>query len=394
MDKTISTTDSTGRLTARGAEMHLPWIDLLRIIACALVVLAHCCDSFVGAFDSDHTAFLTGASIGSLTRPSVPLFVLMTAILLLPLPQNTTLRQFYHKRVWRIIPPLIFWSIALPVLFYIYYANINPDTTNPTVDTTLYTPDNLWQKIWLMIVNFNFDTVPLWYLYMLIGLYFIMPVVNSWLVSADKRDIKLFLTLWGVSLFVPWLKLIAPHFGYTGNFGSMEVLGGCDWNAYSTFYYISGFVGYMVLAYYVRTYPPQWSRIKASALLIPMFIIGYVITFGGFVEIQNLFPGDYSYLEVIWYFSGFNVFMMTFPLLIFFSRLKIKPRKWMRKLAKLTFGIYLCHFIFVYISFDLYYGLGISPALKIAIMFATSFICATTVTWILSLTPFTRKFIY
>lgn len=391
MDQTVNMTLPEAR-SARTTG-HLPAIDLLRIIACALVVLAHCCDSFVGAFDSDREAFLTGAAIGSLCRPSVPLFVLMTAILIMPLEPGTTARAFYRRRIGRILPPLIFWSIALPAIFYLYYAHINPVTSNPTIDSALYTPSSLWQKIWLMIFNFNFDTVPLWYLYMLVGLYLIMPVVSSWLTSADRRDIRLFLILWGCSLFVPWLRLVAPHVGYTGNFGSMEILGACDWNAYGTFYYLSGFIGYIVLAYYMRTWPPQWSAAKSHAILIPMFIVGYVITFGGFVEIQNHFPGDYSYLEVIWYFTGFNVFMMTFPILFLFTRISIKPSPWLGSLARLTFGIYLCHFAFIYISYDLFHSLRIIPAVKILLMFTTSFSSAALLTWLLSLTPLTRKYI-
>lgn len=369
------------------------WIDLLRVIACALVVLAHCCDSFVGAFDSDRTAFLCGSAIGSLTRPSVPLFVLMTAVLLLPLKPQTSLAGFYKKRIGRILPPLIFWSIALPVLFFVYYRYINPATLNPTIDVPSYTAGNLWQKIWLMVFNFNFDTVPLWYLYMLVGLYFIIPIINSWLVTADKKDIRIVLYIWGFTLFIPYIKLLAPHVGYQGNFGSMEIFGACDWNQYGTFYYLTGFIGYMILAYYIRTWEINWSPAKTAAVCVPMFIVGYAITFGGFVKIQDYFPGDYSYLEVIWYFTGINVFMMTFPILLVFSRIKMTPKPWLTKLASLTFGIYLCHFIFVYSSFDIYNALEINPVFKIFAMFLTCFVAAAVLTWILSLTSFTRKFI-
>lgn len=377
---------------SRQAE-RTPWIDLLRVIACALVVLAHCCDSFVGAFDTDRTAFLTGAAVGSMARPSVPLFVLMTAVLLLPLRPETTLRAFYRKRIGRILPPLVFWSIALPVLFFVYYRFINPETLNPTIEVQSYTAGNLLQKIWLMVFNFNFDTVPLWYLYMLVGLYMIIPIINSWLTTASRKDIRTVLYIWGFTLFIPYLKLLAPHVGYQGNFGSMEIFGACDWNQYGTFYYLTGFIGYMILAYYLRAWQLEWSMKKTLAICLPMFAAGYAITFLGFVKTQDFFPGDYSYLEVIWYFTGINVFMMTFPVLVLCSRIKMRPRPWLTKLAALTFGIYLCHFIFIYSSFDLYNALDIHPIFKIIAMFATSFTAAAALTWILSLTKITKRFI-
>lgn len=95
------------------SKERLAWVDGLRILACIMVVTAHACDSFVGQFDTDRVAFLTGVSIGSLMRASVPLFVMMTAVVLLPLRQGTSLESFYRKRVGRLILPLIFWSLAL-----------------------------------------------------------------------------------------------------------------------------------------------------------------------------------------------------------------------------------------------------------------------------------------
>lgn len=369
------------------------WIDLLRIFACLLVVFAHCCDGFVGAFDTDRGAFMAGAALGSLSRPSVPLFVLMTAILLLPISGQPTLGGFYRKRIGRIIPPLIFWSVALPVLFYIYFGIINPSSGNPMVDTSLYTGSNLWKKIWLMVFNFNFDTVPLWYLYMLVGLYLIMPIINSWLASASKHDVQLVLKIWGFTLFIPYLRLLAPHVGYEGNFGSMEIFGACDWNAYGTFYYLTGFIGYLILAFYIKKWPLQWSTGKTLAVGIPMFALGYLITFGGFVTIQDYYPGDYSFLEVIWYFTGINVFMMTLPILLIFSRIKIMSTAWMRRLANLTFGIYLCHFIFVYVTFDLFNLAVLPPVVRILCMTAVTFAVSALVAWLFRQTKFTRLFI-
>ena len=63
---------------------NIGWIDLLRILACFLVVFSHCCDGFIAQFDANRDSFLTGVFSGSLVRPCVPLFVMMTGVLLLP----------------------------------------------------------------------------------------------------------------------------------------------------------------------------------------------------------------------------------------------------------------------------------------------------------------------
>lgn len=372
---------------------RIAWVDALKIVACLLVVIAHCTDPFVGAFDSDRTAFVTGVAVGTLTRPSVPLFVMMTAILLLPSPEGLTLGQFYRRRIGRILPALIFWSLVLPVAFYLYFGHANPGSANPTVDTASYTWSGLWHKICLMTVNFNFDTVPLWYLYMLVGLYFIIPVISPWLHRASRRDVRLLLTIWGFTLLLPYIKLLAPAVGYTGNFGSMEIFGACDWNAYGTFYYVSGFFGYMLLAYYIRRWPLQWSRAKTAAICVPMFIAGYCITFFGYLKLQELYPGDYSYLEIIYYFTGINVFMMTFPVLVAFSRLRLRPRPWLGRLASLTFGVYLCHFFFVFVAYDLFDIAGMAPVGRLLLMAVTAFAASCLLTWLMRQWSPTRRLV-
>ena len=66
------------------ARERIGWVDLLRVIACFLVVFSHSCDAFVAVFDSDRATFLQGALAGSFVRACVPLFVMMSGVLLLP----------------------------------------------------------------------------------------------------------------------------------------------------------------------------------------------------------------------------------------------------------------------------------------------------------------------
>lgn len=131
------------------------WIDLLRVIACFLVVFAHCCDPFVARFDTDRSTFLQGCAAGSAVRSCVPLFVMMTGVLLFPL--RSSMNEFYRKRIGRIVPPLIFWSVMLPVLYFVYL-NYIATTDNPTIDMSTFTWQMTVTKICTFIFNFNYDT--------------------------------------------------------------------------------------------------------------------------------------------------------------------------------------------------------------------------------------------
>ncbi len=374
---------------------HIGWADALRIFACFLVVTAHCCDPFVAAFDGSAN-FVTAVGVGSLMRCCVPLFAMISGLLLFPVTMD--MGVFYRKRLKRVVIPFVVWSLVLPLLYYFYFA-AGAVTTNPSivngVGMDTYTWDATVTKLYTFLFNFNYDTTPLWYVYMLIGLYLFMPIISPWLTRAKKQDIKLFLGIWIVSMVLPYVQMFAPQLGYPGNYGNMGILGLCDWNPYGMFYNFAGFMGYMVLAHYLVKFPPAWSWGKTLAIVIPMFIVGYLITFLGFLETQNIYPGDYSKLEILWYFSGINVFLMTFAVFLVFSRLKIQSRPWMTKLAALTFGIYLCHFFFLQCVYDLMHGvlgLGALPAgVKIPLMALSAFAVSALIVWILSRSRFTRR---
>lgn len=372
---------------------NVGWVDALRVIACLLVVFSHCCDPLVAHFDSNREMFLTGVFSGSLVRPCVPLFAMMTAVLLLPIAPGTTLNQFYRKRIGRILPPLVFWSLLLPLMAFFYFTEVNPHTPNPQLSVADYTVGTLLQRLYTFVFNFNFDTTPLWYLYMLIGLYFVMPILSSWLTQASRKEIKTVLYVWGASLFLPYLKMVAPVLGYSGNYGHMGLFGECDWNVYGSFYYVSGFIGYLILAYYLKRYPLDWSWRKIALICLPMFAVGYVVTSVGYVITNAYFPGNYAYLEILWYFAGINVFLMTFPVFIVIQKCNFRSRQWLSRAARLTFGVYLCHFTFTFVSYDLYNLPCLPYVVRILLAAVTTASISVLVTWILSKCRWTRVFV-
>lgn len=369
---------------------QIGWVDFLRILACFLVVLAHCCDPFVGSFDGS-TNFKAAVCIGSLVRPCVPLFAMISGVLLFPVTME--MGAFYAKRLKRVLIPLIIWSLLLPLFYFGYFA-VGVQTLNPNIVSDAYTWSATIDKLYTFFFNFNYDTTPLWYVYMLIGLYLFMPIVSGWLTQAKRKDIKIFLGIWIFSMTLPYIQMLAPALGYEGNYENMGILGVCDWNPYGMFYNFSGFMGYMVLAHYLTKYPLTWSWKKSLAITVPLFLIGFSITFFGFLETQKYFPGQYSKLEILWYFSGINVFLMTFAIFVNISRLRIQPSLWLSKLAALTFGIYLCHFFFVQCAFDFvnFIGLGsCSTIVKIPLMACVATVVSGTLVWLLSLNKWSRK---
>lgn len=372
-------------------QTHIGWIDYLRIFACILVVLAHSCDPFVAKTDSNYSEFLTGSFLGSLVRSCVPLFVMISGVLLLPV--KTDMSTFYKKRFKRILMPFVFWSLALPLLYY-FYLNFGPETVNPNISMDEHSLNATLTKLYTFVFNFNYDTIPLWYVYMLIGLYLFIPILGGWLSQASKKDVQIVIGIWLAASVLQYVELGAPFLGYTGNGGNLGMWGICDWNVFGSLYYFSGFMGYLILGHYLVKYPLNWSSSKRWKIGLPVILLGFTVTYIGFVFTQKYFPEHFSYLEIIWSFNNINVVMMTVPIFIIAQNIKKVATPRVKLISSLTYGIFLAHFFFVQVVYDLLYpALELPTALIIILITALSFLMTLLVVWILSLNKLTKKFV-
>ena len=68
------------------ARPHIVWLDVLRLVAILMVIAIHCTDPFNASPESRANPEFNfwGSVYGSMLRASVPLFVMMTGFLLLP----------------------------------------------------------------------------------------------------------------------------------------------------------------------------------------------------------------------------------------------------------------------------------------------------------------------
>ena len=81
------------------SEGRLVWVDLLRLLATFMVIAIHCADPFNVSPEarSNPEYNFWGAFYGSMLRPCVPLFVMITGLLLLPVKEGLTI--FYKKTI-------------------------------------------------------------------------------------------------------------------------------------------------------------------------------------------------------------------------------------------------------------------------------------------------------
>ena len=112
-------------------DQRIVFVDYIRVTACFLVMLVHASESFYAADTSglagnmsmlanEANRFWVAFYDGGLGRISVPLFMVVSAFLLVPLRPGTTMRGFYRRRFLRILPPMACFLLLytfLPLLW-------------------------------------------------------------------------------------------------------------------------------------------------------------------------------------------------------------------------------------------------------------------------------------
>lgn len=350
--------------TLPNAGNHIVWLDVMRFVAMFTVVCCHCADPFnfyTGEIpDNIGEIKFWGAAYGAFLRPCVPLFVMITGALLLPIKGEASV--FYKKRIPRVLWPFLIWSVLYNLFpWFTGVLELNPDVI---LDFFPYSGEEATQQslsvslknIAEIPLNFSLLDVHMWYIYLLIGLYLYLPIFSAWVEKASDKAKLWFLVAWGITTLLPYYyEYVSPY-----------LWGTCSWNSYGMLYYFAGFNGYLMLGHYLRKL--EWPVGKILAIGIPMFVIGYAVTFFGFRHVTSLPEFSDELLELFFTYNSLNVVMMTAPIFMLVKKVNIKSLTVQKALANLTlcgFGVYMVHFFFTGPSVIVMRTIGIPVCMQI-----------------------------
>ena len=351
------------------------FLDYVRAVACFLVILVHCIEPFYlggeGTYIASHEDALWVTCINSLLRIAVPLFVMTSSYLLVPVTGDTS--AFYRRRFQRVVAPFIVWSLL--------YAVVPMWGSGGEVDIA--------GNFAFLSLNFMWQSGHLWFVYMIIGVYLIMPIISPWLERVSKRGEKWFLGLWLFATSVPFIRELALSVR-----GSAGIWGEASWNEFGMLYYVSGFIGFVVAAHYIRTYV-NWSAAKTAAIALPMIIIGYVATALPFyLQIPKSFPVEESIdlaiqMELSWDFTTTGAALMTLGVFLLFKLIKrpCKVYPLFKELSLLSYGIYLLHMFVLVAVFDIVSSWQLGTPLTMFTSAIITFTISALITKLISLLP-------
>ena len=362
------------------AKNRVVWLDVVRFVAMFTVVCCHCADPF-NFYSGEPSAELEqikfwGAAYGAFLRPCVPLFVMITGALLLPVRGETSV--FYKKRISRVFWPFLLWSVLYnlfpwitgllgfkPEVILDFFPYSGEEATRQALSVSL-------KNIAEIPLNFSLLDVHMWYIYLLIGLYLYLPVLSAWVEKASDKAKLWFLGAWAVTLLLP----------YYNQFVAQYLWGTCSWNAFGMLYYFAGFNGYLLLGHYLRNL--DWSLGKILAIGLPMFVIGYAVTFFGFRYITALPEFSDEMLELFFTYCSLNVVMMTIPVFMLCKKVNFRSEGIRKALANLTlcgFGIYMIHYFFTGPSVLLVRALGVPLGIQIPVASVLAFSVSWLIVW-------------
>ena len=362
---------------------HIVWLDVMRLVAILMVVICHCTDPLNASAEarSNPDIGFWGAVWGAAVRACVPLFVMITGALLLPVRQEAG--AFYKKRIPRVLWPFLIWSVLFNLApWFIQWVG---GSSALVTDFFPYAPDpsaslsDALRDVAMIPLAFTVYATPMWYIYLLVGLYLYMPIFSAWVTAASDKSKRLFLYLWGISLLLP----------YATYFISPNLLGVCSWNGFGTFYYFAGFNGYLLLGHMLSK-GNDWPTGKIALLTVPMFSIGFLITFKGFrfmTADPNLTEAGF---ELFFTYCSINVVMMTAAVFLLVQKARIHSPRIVAMLANLTkcgLGIYLAHYFFIGPAYLATVALGLPAALRVPVAAAIVFSCNWTLIFLIYKLP-------
>ena len=318
------------------------WLDFLRVTACFMVLVVHSTEPFYlggegGLILTPTDAFWVAVFEG-ICRCCVPVFLIASSYLQFPLHYPAV--EFFKRRAVRILVPMLIWTLVYALAWGEPVQNLKG-----------------------LLLNFNYAAGHLWFVYMLVGVYLLMPLLSPWAEKVSRKELSVYLGIWIFTTFIPSIRAAvggeAPLIQAADGLPAAALYplwGEASWNPFGTFYYVSGFVGYLLWGLYIRKFMENTPRVARLGWV--MFLLGFLSIVSGLLFQFSETPGGFPLsgnlaLAVHWeapiLFCGFPVLLTALGLVLVFRRIdggeSFFYRRIILPLSQAGYGMYLIHML-------------------------------------------------
>ena len=289
-------------------------IDLLKTLAIFGVIVIHVCNY---AQPVASVPWVSAVFWGTLTRASVPIFLMCSGALLLSPEKPLRLRRLFSHNILRILIALLVWAMFYKIYRLNAVHNLSPETVLQAFSEVLQGDQ-----------EFHF-----YYLRLILLMYLFLPVTRVLVRYANRQTLLYGLALWFLlGILYPTLQLFAACRPFLHLFSRWAI----------SMPYAS--IGYSVLGYYLQRY----AKGKPWMYLL-LFAAGFAGTFGGTfglsLQADALSDGLLEGMSVGVACMAVGIFGFVMQ---FCQQHPLRNTSGLVFLSKASFCIYLVHLYFLY----------------------------------------------
>lgn len=330
-------------------------LDILRILAVFAVILLHVSANVVLSSPYRSLDFTIGNFFDSVSRFAVPFFVMISGYFMLNENKTFDLNKLL-KKVLKLFVILVVWSAFYAVVYDFH--------------------------------NFRFAFLQghfhLWYIYLVIGLYLLIPVLRLFVKIENRKFIYYLIILSLIFVFIPrFLDLIfAPKL--ISKFFKKFII-----------FQNIGYIAYFLIG---------WSflnNIKSAKKYLPVFALvsslSFLLIFMGASYIPQKYYPSYTIFydnEALPVFVYSVSLFYTLYILVnkFINNFNDKIKNFICNCSSLTLGVYLVHVVFLQL-YSNYFSVVLNKFLYIPICFFAITFSSFALTYILSKIKYVNKLI-
>ncbi len=286
-------------------------ISLMRLLSTIAVILLHTCNTLSNnceIFKLNTKQYLFFSSLNYSLNWAVPLFFMISGVFLLDEKREIKYEKIFMRYIKRIVLALFIFGIPFSML----------EIISTEKEITFLIPI----KAILNVLEGN-SWDHLWYLYSLMGIYLILPILRTVIKAVPHNNLIIFMKIVLVMNFVlPFIEQIT----------NVKIAFKLPISGFSVFY--------LFLGKLLDDKLPRYVKDKKKNLVVIFFtIIGIVFI-------------DYIFMP-----HGEKLFTYNSPIIVIlsvmiFSTLRgIQIRKSIWKVDRLCFGVYLIHPLFINFSY-------------------------------------------
>ena len=336
-------------------------VDLVKAFAIIGVMVIHAAAGPASSTAVGSAGWYATLFWGSVSRASVPLFLMCTGALFLRPEKKISGKKLWLHYILHIAVALFFWA-SLYKLYHLVMARILSTAT-------------LVSSVKELVAFQHEDH--LYYLHLVLLIYALMPLLKLLTQYGSKRQLEYLLAVWFVlAVALPTVK----------GFWPFTLLSGVPYQWMMNMAY--GSMGYVLLGYYLRTYSlPRWA--------------GWVLTIAGFGMVFGLTVGFSLHAGALdsrfWEGMSVGVCLMGTGIFSLFSSVKATGPKLTavaRFLSQGSFCVYLCHILIR----NLLQSRGLTgswpnPFVGVPLLAAATLACSLVAYLVLSKIPVVRRWL-